>query len=165
MDCECDFYTCKSADISTGLVAFGKFYLYWKAGMNNIKLGNRGVTLLMNRIFLFTEFTSSLCILFPVLLFIAPIAFQATPKKKKNRRGNWLLSNANYKRNIRWSTNSSLFILFFISKLFFFCVQVRKVGKVARAIAIMSHPIPSTNDSHSVQIILPQKQLGRRSDM
>jgi Rab GDP dissociation inhibitor len=29
----------------------------------------------------------------------------------------------------------------------------------------MSHPIPSANDSHSVQIILPQKQLGRKSDM
>uniref|UniRef100_A0A804QQD6 Guanosine nucleotide diphosphate dissociation inhibitor n=1 Tax=Zea mays TaxID=4577 RepID=A0A804QQD6_MAIZE len=29
----------------------------------------------------------------------------------------------------------------------------------------MSHPIPNTNESHSVQIILPQKQLGRRSDM
>lgn len=43
--------------------------------------------------------------------------------------------------------------------------QVRKIGKVARAIAIMSHPIPNTNDSHSVQIILPQKQLGRKSDM
>lgn len=44
-------------------------------------------------------------------------------------------------------------------------VQVRKVGKVARAICIMSHPIPDTNDSHSVQVILPQKQLGRKSDM
>jgi Rab GDP dissociation inhibitor len=43
--------------------------------------------------------------------------------------------------------------------------QVRKVGKVARAIAIMSHPIPNTNDSQSVQVILPQKQLGRKSDM
>ncbi|CAH9075543.1 unnamed protein product [Cuscuta epithymum] len=43
--------------------------------------------------------------------------------------------------------------------------KVKKVGKVARAIAIMSHPIPNTNDSHSVQIILPQKQLGRKSDM
>ncbi|KAG6768828.1 hypothetical protein POTOM_027758 [Populus tomentosa] len=43
--------------------------------------------------------------------------------------------------------------------------KVRKVGKVARAIAIMSHPIPSTDESHSVQVILPQKQLGRRSDM
>ncbi|URE44693.1 Rab GDP dissociation inhibitor [Musa troglodytarum] len=40
--------------------------------------------------------------------------------------------------------------------------KVRKVGKVARAIAIMSHPIPDTHWSHSVQIILPQKQLGRR---
>uniref|UniRef100_A0A0D9WXJ7 Guanosine nucleotide diphosphate dissociation inhibitor n=1 Tax=Leersia perrieri TaxID=77586 RepID=A0A0D9WXJ7_9ORYZ len=43
--------------------------------------------------------------------------------------------------------------------------KVRKVGKVYRAIAIMSHPIPNTADSHSVQIIIPQKQLGRKSDM
>lgn len=43
--------------------------------------------------------------------------------------------------------------------------QVRKVGKVVRAICFMSHPIPNTGDSDSVQIILPQKQLGRRSDM
>ncbi|KAM2613048.1 hypothetical protein TB2_032931 [Malus domestica] len=35
---------------------------------------------------------------------------------------------------------------------------VRKVGKVARVIAIMSHPIPNTNESHSVKVILPQKQ-------
>ena len=43
--------------------------------------------------------------------------------------------------------------------------QVKKVGKVARAICIMSHPIPNTNDAHSTQVILPQKQLGRKSDM
>ncbi|KAJ3674020.1 hypothetical protein LUZ60_006012 [Juncus effusus] len=43
--------------------------------------------------------------------------------------------------------------------------KVKKVGRVARAICLMSHPIPDTNDSHSVQIILPQKQLGRNSDM
>ncbi|KAG1339207.1 guanosine nucleotide diphosphate dissociation inhibitor [Cocos nucifera] len=43
--------------------------------------------------------------------------------------------------------------------------KVKKVGRVARAICIMSHPIPNTNNSHSVQIILPQKQLGRKSDM
>ncbi|XP_048336087.1 guanosine nucleotide diphosphate dissociation inhibitor At5g09550 isoform X2 [Ziziphus jujuba] len=43
--------------------------------------------------------------------------------------------------------------------------KVQKVGKVARAICIMSHPIPDTNDSHSAQVILPQKQLGRKSDM
>ena len=34
-----------------------------------------------------------------------------------------------------------------------------------RAICFMSHPIPNTDDIDSVQIILPQKQLGRRSDM
>ncbi|KAJ7943725.1 Guanosine nucleotide diphosphate dissociation inhibitor [Quillaja saponaria] len=43
--------------------------------------------------------------------------------------------------------------------------KVKKVGKVARAICIMSHPIPSTHDSHSVQVIIPRKQLGRKSDM
>ncbi|KAK9666628.1 hypothetical protein RND81_14G199300 [Saponaria officinalis] len=43
--------------------------------------------------------------------------------------------------------------------------KVRKVGRVTRAICIMSHPIPDTHDSHSVQVILPQKQLGRKSDM
>ncbi|KAJ7549335.1 hypothetical protein O6H91_07G049300 [Diphasiastrum complanatum] len=43
--------------------------------------------------------------------------------------------------------------------------KVKKVGKVVRAICIMNHPIPNTNDSQSVQIILPQKQLGRKSDM
>ncbi|WOL14892.1 guanosine nucleotide diphosphate dissociation inhibitor [Canna indica] len=43
--------------------------------------------------------------------------------------------------------------------------KVKKVGRVARAICIMSHPVPNTHDSHSVQIILPQKQLGRKSDV
>ncbi|KAJ0644990.1 putative GDP dissociation inhibitor, FAD/NAD(P)-binding domain superfamily [Helianthus annuus] len=43
--------------------------------------------------------------------------------------------------------------------------KVKKVGKVARAICIMSHPIPDTNDCHSAQVIIPQKQLKRKSDM
>ncbi|EPS65861.1 hypothetical protein M569_08910, partial [Genlisea aurea] len=43
--------------------------------------------------------------------------------------------------------------------------KVKKVGKVVRAMCIMSHPIPETSDSHSAQVILPQKQLGRKSDM
>ncbi|KAL8223873.1 hypothetical protein R6Q57_019348 [Mikania cordata] len=42
---------------------------------------------------------------------------------------------------------------------------VKKVGKVARAICIMSHPIPDTNECHSAQVIIPQKQLNRNSDM
>lgn len=43
--------------------------------------------------------------------------------------------------------------------------KVRAVGRVIRAICIMDHPIPHTNDSTSCQIILPQKQLGRHSDV
>ena len=41
--------------------------------------------------------------------------------------------------------------------------KVRAVGKVIRAICILDHAIPHTNDSTSCQIILPQKQIGRRS--
>mmetsp|Transcript_9564 Transcript_9564/g.16904 ORF Transcript_9564/g.16904 Transcript_9564/m.16904 type:complete len:445 (+) Transcript_9564:56-1390(+) len=47
----------------------------------------------------------------------------------------------------------------------YFPSKVRLVGKVVRAIAIMSHPIPETNNAASAQIILPQKQIGRKSDM
>lgn len=41
--------------------------------------------------------------------------------------------------------------------------KVKPVGKVIRAICILDHPIPMTNDSASCQIILPQKQLQRNS--
>jgi hypothetical protein len=34
---------------------------------------------------------------------------------------------------------------------------------VVRAICILSHPVPNTNNAHSAQIILPQKQIGRHS--
>jgi len=43
--------------------------------------------------------------------------------------------------------------------------RVRAVGKVIRAICIMDHTIPNTNDATSVQIILPQKQLNRKYDI
>jgi Rab GDP dissociation inhibitor len=41
--------------------------------------------------------------------------------------------------------------------------KVQEVGRVIRAICIMDHPIPQTNDATSVQVILPQKQLNRQS--
>ena len=44
-------------------------------------------------------------------------------------------------------------------------MQVIKTGQVVRAMCILSHPIPGTGDSHSCQVILPQKQVGRRSDI
>ena len=47
----------------------------------------------------------------------------------------------------------------------YFPGKSKVVGKVARAICIMNHPIPGTVDAHSVQIVIPQKQVGRRSDI
>ena len=41
--------------------------------------------------------------------------------------------------------------------------KTKVVGRVIRAICIIDHPIPNTNNASSVQIILPQKQLGRNS--
>lgn len=43
--------------------------------------------------------------------------------------------------------------------------KVRKKGKVIRCICLMDHPIPNTKDALSTQIIIPQKQVGRHSDI
>lgn len=42
---------------------------------------------------------------------------------------------------------------------------VEKVGKVIRCICLLNHPIPNTKDSLSCQIIIPQKQVNRNSDI
>lgn len=42
---------------------------------------------------------------------------------------------------------------------------MEKVGQVVRAICLLSHPIPGTNDALSTQIIIPQKQVNRKSDI
>lgn len=47
----------------------------------------------------------------------------------------------------------------------YFPDRVAVVGQVVRAICIMSHPIPNTSDSNSVQIIIPYSQVGRRNDI
>jgi len=47
----------------------------------------------------------------------------------------------------------------------YFPNKVKKVGQVIRIICIMDHPIPSTGDVDSVQIIIPQKQVNRKSDI
>jgi len=47
----------------------------------------------------------------------------------------------------------------------YFPDKVKQVGKVVRTICIMDHPIPNTNDSESCQVIIPQKQVGRESDI
>lgn len=43
--------------------------------------------------------------------------------------------------------------------------KVEKVGQIIRCICLLNHPIPNTKDSLSTQIIIPQKQLRRKSDI
>lgn len=42
-------------------------------------------------------------------------------------------------------------------------MRVIEEGKVVRAICILKHPIPGTDDADSVQIIIPQNQVRRRN--
>ena len=44
-------------------------------------------------------------------------------------------------------------------------LRVIEVGKVVRAICLLKHPIPGTDNSDSVQLIIPQNQVGRRNGM
>lgn len=43
--------------------------------------------------------------------------------------------------------------------------RVKKRGQVVRCICLLDHPISNTKDALSTQIIIPQKQVGRRSDI
>jgi len=43
--------------------------------------------------------------------------------------------------------------------------KVRPTGEVARCICFLNHPIPNTNNSESVQIIIPGPQVGRINDI
>jgi Rab GDP dissociation inhibitor len=43
--------------------------------------------------------------------------------------------------------------------------KTKVTGRVIRAICIMDHPIPNTNNAQSIQIILPQKQMERKTDI
>jgi len=47
----------------------------------------------------------------------------------------------------------------------YFPEKVKKVGTVIRAICILTHPIPNTDNLDSVQIIIPQNQIGRQHDI
>lgn len=43
--------------------------------------------------------------------------------------------------------------------------RVRKVGRVVRVICLLNHPVKNTHDASSCQIIIPQTQLSRKSDI
>jgi len=54
---------------------------------------------------------------------------------------------------------------FIVADPSYFPDRVHSTGKVVRAICILSHPVPNTDNAESAQIIIPQKQVGRRSDI
>lgn len=43
--------------------------------------------------------------------------------------------------------------------------KTKKTGQVIRCICLLDHPIPNTRDGLSTQIIIPQKQVNRKSDI
>jgi Rab GDP dissociation inhibitor len=43
--------------------------------------------------------------------------------------------------------------------------KLKEIGKVIRAICLLDHPIPDTKKANSMQIIIPQRQTGRKSDI
>lgn len=43
--------------------------------------------------------------------------------------------------------------------------RLKPTAKVIRAICLLDHPIPETNDAQSIQIIIPAKQLNRHTDI
>ncbi|RKP10504.1 GDP dissociation inhibitor [Thamnocephalis sphaerospora] len=47
----------------------------------------------------------------------------------------------------------------------YFTNKVKKVGRVIRAICLLRHPIPNTDDVDSVQIVIPQNQVKRKHDI
>jgi Rab GDP dissociation inhibitor len=44
----------------------------------------------------------------------------------------------------------------------YFPGKTRRIGKVIRAICLLQHPIPNTDNGDSVQLIIPQNQVARR---
>ncbi|EFX05211.1 secretory pathway GDP dissociation inhibitor [Grosmannia clavigera kw1407] len=47
----------------------------------------------------------------------------------------------------------------------YFPDKVKVVGHVLRAICVLKHPLSSTNDADSCQLIIPQSQVGRKNDI
>jgi len=54
---------------------------------------------------------------------------------------------------------------FIIGDPSYFPDKVKTVGKIIRCICILSHPIENTEKITSVQLILPQAQIGRKNDI
>uniref|UniRef100_A0A1D1Y509 Guanosine nucleotide diphosphate dissociation inhibitor n=1 Tax=Anthurium amnicola TaxID=1678845 RepID=A0A1D1Y509_9ARAE len=47
----------------------------------------------------------------------------------------------------------------------YFPGKVRKIGQVVRAICLLGQPIPNTDNADSIQLVIPQNQVGRKHDI
>ena len=47
----------------------------------------------------------------------------------------------------------------------YFPGKARVTGHLLKAICILNHPIPNTADADSLQLIIPQSQVGRKHGM
>ena len=47
----------------------------------------------------------------------------------------------------------------------YFPGKAQVVGHLLKAICILNHPVPNTDNSDSAQLIIPQSQIGRKSDV
>ncbi|KAK7541993.1 GDP dissociation inhibitor [Phyllosticta citribraziliensis] len=47
----------------------------------------------------------------------------------------------------------------------YFADKVKPTGHLLKAICILNHPIPGTDNSDSLQLIIPQSQVGRKNDI
>ncbi|KAL5119448.1 Rab GDP dissociation inhibitor alpha [Pleosporales sp. CAS-2024a] len=47
----------------------------------------------------------------------------------------------------------------------YFPSKARVTGHLLKAICILNHPVPNTDDSDSLQLIIPQSQVGRKHDI
>jgi len=54
---------------------------------------------------------------------------------------------------------------FVVGDASYFPGKSKTTGQVVRAMCILNHPVPGTDDAPSAQIILPQKQLNRKHDV
>ena len=45
----------------------------------------------------------------------------------------------------------------------YFPGKVQVVGHLLKAICILTHPVPNTDNSDSAQLIIPQSQIGRKN--
>ncbi|XP_070814527.1 rab GDP dissociation inhibitor beta [Chaetodon trifascialis] len=85
------------------------------------------------------------------------------------REGKEVVKNLGHRCGLRDRVFLSLSQLFHCKQLIcdpsYVPTRVRKVGRVIRVICLLNHPVKNTHEASSCQIIIPQAQLNRKSDI